>query len=104
MFLCRSEYPYVFYIFNVIFGDIHRNGSSEYREERDIANVISHPDRDDLSLIKFSEPIDFNDYVRPICLATDANEIGSYNRCKILGWGKSGSKFSFSYAICNVNE
>ena len=55
--------------------------------------ILTHPDYDpytalnDLALVQFTEPVTFNDRVRPICLATLQEETTHYSDCWAVGWG-----------------
>ena len=64
--------------------------------ERSIARIHLHPDYklfvglDDVAVVILSEPVQFNDVIRPICLPT-GNEIERhYRQCWIAGWGVAG--------------
>ena len=69
---------------------------NDYRLDVTAETYFVHPDYDyhvvnDIALIRLSEPVTFNDYVRPICLATSSNETSDYSRCWIAGWGTTAS-------------
>ncbi len=77
----------------VVFGDTIRNAPTQYHVEVEFSAIFTHPDYDavaiqnDVALLKFKEPITFNDYVRPICLATLIEETDHYTDCYAVGWG-----------------
>lgn len=87
--LSRSEYHK-----SVIFADIFQNGSgsSPYRQEVRIRKIYSHPEfipfqQNDIALVRFDTPVNFTDYVRPICINQLSNEWEAYDTCWIAGWG-----------------
>nr|XP_054750651.1 venom serine protease Bi-VSP-like [Lytechinus pictus] len=74
-------------------GVISKSTSSPYQHISSV-DIISHPDfirgsrGDDIAVLRLLDPIpEFNDYVRPICLATVENEINNYKTCYVAGWG-----------------
>ena len=64
----------------------------------DVSAIILHPEyveintigRQDMALLRFAETVEFSDYVRPICLATDTDEMNAYGsgNCMAAGWGE----------------
>lgn len=52
-------------------------------QDKQISNVYIHPEYDvstyknDIAVGKFSDPAQITDYVRPICLWMESNELGS---------------------------
>ena len=66
--------------------------------------VFEHPQYNpntidnDIALLKLNNPVaEFNDYVRPVCMATTSNEFNEYSDCHVVGWGalsQGGSKFN----------
>ena len=80
----RSDRSLEYY--NVVFGEVDRFNPSSYHVNRTIINVIKH--ENNLALLKLSEPVEFNDYVHPACLATDMDELVAYGDCQIAGWGR----------------
>ena len=87
----------------VVFGDTIRSAPTANHVERTFSAIFTHPDYDaaaiqnDVALLKFDTPITFNDYVRPICLATLEEETDHYTSCYAVGWGRltSGGGLSF---------
>ncbi|XP_041480035.1 uncharacterized protein LOC121427594 isoform X5 [Lytechinus variegatus] len=74
-------------------GVISKSTASPY-QHISLVDVISHPDfmranrGDDIAVLRLLDPIpEFNDYVRPICLATFEDEINNYKTCYVSGWG-----------------
>lgn len=52
-------------------------------QDKQITNVLIHPEydvstyRNDIAVAKFSDPAQFTDYVRPICLWTESTDLGT---------------------------
>ncbi|XP_072025139.1 uncharacterized protein [Amphiura filiformis] len=78
----------------LVFGDTIRNEPTQYHVEVEFSAIITHPDydddltRNDVALLKFKEPITFNDCVRPMCLSTLTAETDHYTGCYNVGWGR----------------
>ena len=83
--------------FTVRFGVVERSNNLPYEVEVDVSAIILHPEymrtfdtlRQDMALLRFAETVEFSDYVRPICLATDTDEMTAYGsgNCMAAGWG-----------------
>ena len=78
----------------VVLGDLQLSSSSSYHLSITPEQIIVFPDYDsdttdgDLALIRLTEEVVFNDFVRPACLApTSVNETEDYIRCVTTGWG-----------------
>ncbi|KAG7273089.1 hypothetical protein CRUP_024819 [Coryphaenoides rupestris] len=60
---------------------------------RTLEQIIRHPDYDDtpnnndVCLLKLSSPVDFTDYIRPVCLAAAASEFTAGTETWVTGWG-----------------
>ncbi|XP_063951987.1 uncharacterized protein LOC129255053 isoform X2 [Lytechinus pictus] len=89
--------------FAVTLGIRHLFEHPDSKVELGVDRVIVHPDygdingiANDIALLRLSESVEFNDYVRPACLATLQNETTVYSRCWIAGWGtlESGGTIS----------
>ena len=59
-----------------------------------VSNIYVHPEYNqdssfdaDIALLELSEPVPFNSFVRPACLSESDDELASYRRCMIAGWG-----------------
>ncbi|XP_072015922.1 uncharacterized protein [Amphiura filiformis] len=76
----------------IVFGDNEVDGSSPYRQEVGVRRGYEHPDairmqQYDLAVLQLDPPVNITDYVRPICLSTNQNELEAYESCWIAGWG-----------------
>ncbi|XP_041471500.1 serine proteinase stubble-like [Lytechinus variegatus] len=80
---------------NIVLGDNDLAGTTDtspYRVERNIQH-FSNPDFNpvnddgDIALVRLTEPVEFNDYVQPLCINTLTTEMTSFNNCFVSGWG-----------------
>ncbi|XP_072047063.1 chymotrypsinogen B-like [Amphiura filiformis] len=77
------------------FGVLKQSENLPYEQERNVTRVIIHPaytyfdDRNDIALLQLESPVEFSDYVRPACVATDLNELSTYTNCMAAGWGRT---------------
>ena len=74
----------------------------------DAKSYVVHPEYDestlknDIALVRLVEPVEFSDYVRPVCLATSSNETADYRRCWIAGWGTTSYGGEFVILIFSL--
>ena len=77
---------------------ISRRGStfvSPYEQSRRIHTIILHPEYidsgfvNDISVLKMATAVQFNDFIRPICLPSGVGD-NLYNGrlCTVIGWGQ----------------
>ncbi|XP_072522724.1 mast cell tryptase isoform X2 [Salminus brasiliensis] len=63
---------------------------------RGVQSIIVHPEynntlnNNDITLMKLSKPVNFTDYIRPICLASNSSTFFSATSCWVSGWGNIG--------------
>ncbi|KAL2101903.1 hypothetical protein ACEWY4_003664 [Coilia grayii] len=63
---------------------------------RGVKAIIRHPDFDpvtstnDIALMKLRDPVEFTDYIRPICLASNTSIFPPTTPCWTTGWGNTG--------------
>ncbi|RVE59542.1 hypothetical protein OJAV_G00189760 [Oryzias javanicus] len=61
---------------------------------RSITTIIVHPNynntlyNNDIALMKLSSSVPFNNYIRPVCLASSSSLFYNSTSCWITGWGK----------------
>jgi hypothetical protein len=59
----------------------------------------------DIALIQLETPFELTDYLRPVCLPAQGQEVESGTRCYVAGWGKvqshMGKLFTHYIYICN---
>jgi secreted trypsin-like serine protease len=81
---------------SVVVGEHSRSSSSVVRQTKDVASIFSHTGynsntmQNDISLIKVSTPIYFNQDVQAVC-APDSANLYEYRKCQCSGWGTLSS-------------
>ncbi|KAJ3607462.1 hypothetical protein NHX12_024513 [Muraenolepis orangiensis] len=81
--------------YNVILGRHSQRGPPNPNEvQRSLAQIFIHPNfngtlqsSSDLALLFLSSPVQFTNYIRPICLETSQSAV-SQTSCYVTGWGK----------------
>nr|XP_019963179.1 PREDICTED: testisin-like [Paralichthys olivaceus] len=80
------------------FGRETQSGPNVNEVNRTVSQVIIHPNysnlNNDIALMKLSSPVTFNNYIRPICLASNTSEFLNSTLCWATGWGKLGKNES----------
>ncbi|KAM3863994.1 trypsin-like [Diretmus argenteus] len=67
---------------------------------RSVSQIIRHPNYDsttndnDMALLRLSSPVDFTDYIRPVCLAASGSVFAAGTTSWITGWGNIQSGVS----------
>ncbi|XP_035037600.1 trypsin [Hippoglossus stenolepis] len=81
----------------VYLGRDTQQGLNFNEQSRTVSTVIKHPDYDsdtnnnDITLLKLSSPVDFTNYVRPVCLAASGSDFQTGTTCWVTGWGNINS-------------
>ncbi|KAM4598243.1 transmembrane protease serine 9-like [Polymixia lowei] len=63
------------------------------RQYRTVSRIIRHPNynsqtyNNDMALLKLSSPVNFTEYIRPVCLAATGSVFGAGTTGWITGWG-----------------
>ncbi|KAM7387642.1 hypothetical protein PAMA_009992 [Pampus argenteus] len=58
-----------------------------------VSRLIKHPNYDsntndnDIALLQLSSPVDFTNYIRPVCLAASGSVFSAGTTCWVTGWG-----------------
>ncbi|NWU96699.1 OVCH2 protein, partial [Upupa epops] len=71
---------------------IHDLREQENRQERSVRQYVIHPNFNkttmdfDIALLQLAEPLEFNHYVRPVCLPTE-KIVQPSQVCIVTGWG-----------------
>ncbi|NXN18424.1 OVCH2 protein, partial [Indicator maculatus] len=72
---------------------LHDLTEQEYRQRRSIKQYIIHPSFNktsmdsDIALLQLAEPLEFNHYVRPVCLPAEEEAVQPSRVCVVTGWG-----------------
>uniref|UniRef100_A0A8D3CPW2 Peptidase S1 domain-containing protein n=1 Tax=Scophthalmus maximus TaxID=52904 RepID=A0A8D3CPW2_SCOMX len=81
----------------VYLGRDSQQGLNLNEVSRTVSQVINHPaynentNNNDITLLRLSSPVDFSDYIRPVCLAADNSSFPSGTSCWVTGWGNTSS-------------
>ncbi|XP_034566458.1 transmembrane protease serine 9 [Notolabrus celidotus] len=68
-------------------------GSNPNAVTRTVSQIIIHPDyntttlENDISLLKLSSPVNFNDFILPVCLAESGSSFFDGTNSWVTGWG-----------------
>jgi len=88
-------------LYRVVLGEYNRMANSGFEIYRDVKRLILHEkyntitSNNDVALVLLSKEVNFNEFVRPVCLVkpgtrTDANEVPTFagmRLCTTIGWG-----------------
>ncbi|NWZ53476.1 OVCH2 protein, partial [Haliaeetus albicilla] len=72
---------------------LHDLTEQEYRQKRSVKKYIIHPSFNkttmdsDIALLQLAEPLEFNHYVRPVCLPAREEAVQPSRVCVVTGWG-----------------
>lgn len=81
--------PWILY-----FGRETQSGPNVNEENRTVSRIIVHPHwnntllNNDIALMKLSSPVNFTDYITPICLASNSSQFHNGTYCYSTGWGR----------------
>ncbi|KAK5850786.1 hypothetical protein PBY51_001633 [Eleginops maclovinus] len=73
-----------------------QSGPNVHEVSSTVSKIIVHPDynnkrfNNDIALIELSNPVTFNDYIRPVCLASNSSQFHNSTSCWATGWGQIG--------------
>uniref|UniRef100_A0A3Q1HY09 Serine protease 27-like n=1 Tax=Acanthochromis polyacanthus TaxID=80966 RepID=A0A3Q1HY09_9TELE len=76
----------------VVLGRQNLQGEDPNEASRSVAGVILHPNYDsdtndnDIALLRLSSPVQFTDYIRPVCLAASDSVFNSGTDSWVTGW------------------
>ncbi|XP_038565982.1 chymotrypsinogen B-like [Micropterus salmoides] len=72
------------------------NTNAMYRTESQIKhpNYNTTTNDNDIALLKLSSPVNFTDYIRPVCLAAAGSVFNAGTTCWVTGWGKIQTNIS----------
>ncbi|XP_036391204.1 uncharacterized protein LOC118782065 [Megalops cyprinoides] len=80
-------------LWTIYLGRQDQQGSSPNEVSRSVAEIIRHPDYDsntfdnDIALVKLASPVNFTDFIRPVCLAASNSSFYNGTESWITGWG-----------------
>lgn len=70
-----------------------QSGPNPNEVVRNVNQVIVHPNynntlfNNDIALMKLSSAVTYNDYIRPVCLASSSSVFNNATNCWASGWG-----------------
>ncbi|XP_060758398.1 serine protease 33-like [Neoarius graeffei] len=68
-------------------------GPNPEQQQRNIGRIINHPsyisvtDGNDITLLQLTNPVTFNNYVMPVCLAATRSDVRPATNVWVTGWG-----------------
>ncbi|KAA8581625.1 tryptase [Etheostoma spectabile] len=89
--LTKSTTPWILY-----FGRVTQSGPNTHEVSSTVSQINIHPDynnvpsNNDIALMKLSSPVNFTDYIRPVCLASNSSQFHNATPCWATGWGRLG--------------
>lgn len=60
-----------------------------------VSGDITSPGDYDIALVKLAEPLNFTDYVQPVCLAKKGEFFYKNDSCYLIGWGNVNNQTSY---------
>nr|XP_046214520.1 transmembrane protease serine 9-like [Oncorhynchus gorbuscha] len=79
---------------NIILGRQNQEGSNPNEVSRTVAQIVLHPVYDsdtndnDIALLRLTSPVNFTNYIRPVCLAASDSVYHNGTDSWVTGWGK----------------
>uniref|UniRef100_A0A7N8WTR5 Peptidase S1 domain-containing protein n=1 Tax=Mastacembelus armatus TaxID=205130 RepID=A0A7N8WTR5_9TELE len=79
----------------VVLGRQNQEGDNLNEVSRRVAKIVLHPKYDsntadnDIALLRLSSPVQFTDYIRPVCLAASGSVFNNGTVSWVTGWGTS---------------
>ncbi|XP_067433234.1 transmembrane protease serine 9-like [Thunnus thynnus] len=94
----------------VSLGRQNLQGKNPNEVSRTVARIILHPNYDsdtnnnDIALLRLSSPVEFTDYIRPVCLAASSSVFNNGTDSWVTGWGavKEGVSLPFPETLQEV--
>ncbi|XP_034717098.1 testisin isoform X2 [Etheostoma cragini] len=89
--ILNSISPWILY-----FGRVTQSGPNTHEVSSTVSQIIIHPDynnvpyNNDIALMKLRSPVNFTDYIRPVCLASKSSQFHNRTPCWATGWGRLG--------------
>lgn len=80
----------------VYLGRQAQQSSNPNEVSRSVIQIVLHPNYDtqtfdnDIALLKLSSPVQFTDFIRPVCLAASGSVFNNGTDSWVTGWGTIG--------------
>ena len=85
-------------------GLTRRTASPLFVRTRGVAVIVKHDDfnsenlyGNDIALFQLSQPVNFDEFLRPVCLPPKDFDLKDETRCTVVGWGRSSHDESTDY-------
>lgn len=96
----------------VFLGRQTQQGPNPNEVSRGVSNIIKHPNYNkvtkdnDITLLQLNLPVNFTDYIRPVCLASSSSTFFSRTVSWVTGWGNtnSGGKYLVLLIFISVSK
>ena len=81
-------------LMEVKLGANNRNSTEQTQRIAKVETVHSHTDheyfiKNDIALIQLESPVEYTDYIQPVCLPEKSEDLPLYSTCYTVGWGKT---------------
>ncbi|XP_077358079.1 chymotrypsin-like protease CTRL-1 [Festucalex cinctus] len=79
------------------FGKQNQSTTAPNEINRTLAQIIVHPNyteqnfQNDIALMRLSSAVTYNDFIRPICMASNSSQFNNGTECWGTGWGRLGA-------------
>ncbi|XP_050406249.1 MAM and LDL-receptor class A domain-containing protein 2 isoform X2 [Patella vulgata] len=97
---CIEQYKLEFSFIDIVLGATKLAAKESMQVKRKIKRLVLHNhifhERNDIALIQLNRPVEYTDYVRPICLPDATEKFTRSNQCYAVGWGMKAWNTSFS--------
>uniref|UniRef100_A0A8C5PTS2 Peptidase S1 domain-containing protein n=1 Tax=Leptobrachium leishanense TaxID=445787 RepID=A0A8C5PTS2_9ANUR len=97
------KYPSIPSYYTISLGMYRLGGSNPHGVTVEVEQIIKNSqytytgDRGDITLVKLKNPVNFTDYIQPICLPDASVTLMTGMECWVTGWGNRSSEESFPY-------
>ncbi|XP_069044036.1 uncharacterized protein [Lepisosteus oculatus] len=98
---CFRSYP-IASQWTVYLGRLTQVGSNPNEVSRSVQQIFVHPGYDsitqnnDITLLRLSSSVSFNNYIQPVCLADSSSSFYTGTSCWVTGWGYTAEGVSLS--------
>ncbi|XP_051931451.1 serine protease 33-like isoform X2 [Hippocampus zosterae] len=81
----------------IFLGRQTQEGTNVNEQARDVAEIINHEEYNeitndnDIALMRLSSPVEFTNFIRPVCLAAPGSVVPAGTETWVTGWGTIGS-------------
>lgn len=97
-------------LWTIYLGRETQSGPNVNEVNRTVSQIIVHPKwnntwfNNDIALMKLNSSVNFTDYIRPICLASNSSQFPNGTNCYSTGWGKLSNTSECASLIIDSNS